>query len=192
MVGLTGLTPLRDVHAGLARYARRGTCRSLAALARLRGVQTRASASLRLGSHPISPRERSMRSSSYLQSSIPYPQSKEMVGLTGFEPATSSSRTKRATSLRYSPMNHPDPGTPGRAAKNPISPAFARGISEKFRPGAGSNHKSSINRLARRCPTPENPPEIPTHPHAFASTSLKNSCSAISGFASGCGSKPTP
>ena len=31
---------------------------------------------------------------------------KPLVGVTGFEPATSSSRTKRATKLRHTPMVH--------------------------------------------------------------------------------------
>ncbi len=33
-----------------------------------------------------------------------------MVGVTGFEPATSSSRTKRATKLRHTPILHPSSG----------------------------------------------------------------------------------
>src|SRR5699024_11082385 len=33
-----------------------------------------------------------------------------MVGVTGFEPATSSSRTKRATKLRHTPILHPSFG----------------------------------------------------------------------------------
>ena len=34
-----------------------------------------------------------------------------MVGVTGFEPATSSSRTKRATKLRYTPLRGANEGT---------------------------------------------------------------------------------
>ena len=33
-----------------------------------------------------------------------------LVGVTGFEPATSSSRTKRATKLRYTPNLEPTSG----------------------------------------------------------------------------------
>ncbi len=33
------------------------------------------------------------------------PGSRNVVGLAGFEPTTSSSRTKRATKLRYSPLS---------------------------------------------------------------------------------------
>ena len=43
-----------------------------------------------------------------------------LVGMTGFEPATSSSRTTRATKLRHIPMSH------GRAANNCSSIAAAR------------------------------------------------------------------
>ena len=34
----------------------------------------------------------------------------ELVGVAGFEPAASSSRTKRAAKLRYTPPPAPDPG----------------------------------------------------------------------------------
>ena len=53
-----------------------------------------------------------------------------LVGVTGFEPAASSSRTKRATKLRHTP---PPPGVPeGPAVRQP---AQHTGRSERLRPG---------------------------------------------------------
>src|SRR4029079_1243371 len=52
-----------------------------------------------------------------------------MVGLTGFEPAASSSRTRRATKLRHSPIAAPDRaqlGPRGRQAPASIPERFGR------------------------------------------------------------------
>ena len=43
--------------------------------------------------------------------------SREMVGVAGFEPTASSSRTKRATKLRHTPCDRSSIATGGRAAK---------------------------------------------------------------------------
>ena len=50
-----------------------------------------------------------------------------MVGATGFEPATSCSRSKRSTKLSYAPiglLTHPQDGKPGQALQR----FFERGI----------------------------------------------------------------
>lgn len=45
-----------------------------------------------------------------------------LVGVTGFEPAASSSRTKRATKLRHTPsLRTLDAGQPGAAATDTVS-----------------------------------------------------------------------
>jgi hypothetical protein len=72
----------------------------------------------------------------------------DLVGVAGFEPAASSSRTKRAAKLRYTPSPAPNIG----AGRTPDSLAETRTRSgpaeHRNRPGAGSLAGVSRNRVA--------------------------------------------
>src|SRR5215510_14810805 len=65
-----------------------------------------------------------------------------LVGLTGFEPATSSSRTKRATKLRHSPKAQTDyltpPGTRNRVLLGGRTSPFSGGGGSAGWPPGGS------------------------------------------------------
>ena len=85
------------------------------------------------------------------------------VGLTGFEPAASSSRTRRATKLRHSPIAASGPSPGDKHGEH--TGAVGRSESASGRGGSGAARGASVSRVASgrqatrtgrtaRCPSP--------------------------------------
>src|SRR5262249_9707206 len=94
---------------------------------------------------------------------------REMVGATGFEPATSCSRSRRATKLRYAPIPPARAPSSGPAPTRPLA-SPVRSPTRIFRPASRRRTRSRSRCASDRRPSPPRgapaPAPLPPEPPA--------------------------